>query len=519
MGSKLVCRMQKVKKNDVKGYQIHNQRERESKTNPDINASLSHLNRDYINAQHISYMEKWKETFESQNESKRALRKDAVYFNEFVVGSDRDFFKDMDQSEKERFFKVSTDFFKERYGEQNVLYSVAHFDELKGAGAHAHIAIVPMKNGKLQSKNVFDRNELKALQSELPQYLQKHGFDIERGKEGSKAQHIDTATYKVLKSQEAVLMAEQQRETIQGETKLLEAKREDLKELFEKVERIDSLEYEEQKTIFGKETGNIVIDREDFEQMKDLAMMVAPEMEFKNKDLKREMNILQSKIEEKDEKIASLERKYEIGMNNLQKKYERASAQAERYKVGLDDVVEELVAERLEEKVSELKGHHAKELDRQMSDTNMFAEEAEKLERRLTTMTRHANALEGEYRGLQKEHEELKVTNKELVETNNSLHAEFKKMFQSINEMKERFDKLVEDRIADWKHVIKASIHRATREWLVDKMPENQRIALDHTLDVKKINKRAQELIPELTKEREAVIEKRLRDREMDMER
>ncbi|MER2042205.1 plasmid recombination protein, partial [Desemzia incerta] len=69
MGSKLVCRMAKVKKNDVKGYQIHNQRERESKTNPDINASLSHLNRDYINAQHISYMKKWKETFESQNES------------------------------------------------------------------------------------------------------------------------------------------------------------------------------------------------------------------------------------------------------------------------------------------------------------------------------------------------------------------------------------------------------------------------------------------------------------------
>ncbi|MFG0221262.1 plasmid recombination protein, partial [Streptococcus suis] len=93
-----------------------------------------------------------------------------------------------------------------------------------------------------------DRNELKALQSELPNYLQKHGFDIERGKEGSKAQHIDTATYKVLKAQEAVLDAEQQREAIQSDTKLLEAKREGLKELFEKVERLDSLEFEDQKT-------------------------------------------------------------------------------------------------------------------------------------------------------------------------------------------------------------------------------------------------------------------------------
>ncbi|WP_214768001.1 MULTISPECIES: MobV family relaxase [unclassified Exiguobacterium] len=271
MASKIVCRMAKVKKNDVKGYQIHNQRERESKTNPDINASLSHLNRDYINAQHISYMEKWKETFESQNESKRALRKDAVYFNEFVVGSDRDFFKDMDQSEKERFFKVSTDFFKERYGEQNVLYSVAHFDELKGAGAHAHIAIVPMKDGKLQSKNVFNRIELKAIQSLLPEHLQKHGFAIERGKEGSKAQHIETATYKMLKAQEAVLNAEQEKNAIKLEVDRLENKKNDLKELLNQIEKIENVEYQEETNFIGRKTGQIVVDSDDFITLKTMA--------------------------------------------------------------------------------------------------------------------------------------------------------------------------------------------------------------------------------------------------------
>ena len=511
--------MAKVKKNDVKGYQIHNQRERESKTNPDINASLSHLNRDYINAQHISYMEKWKETFEAQNESKRALRKDAVYFNEFVVGSDRDFFKDMDQSEKERFFKVSTDFFKERFGEQNVLYSVAHFDELKGAGAHAHIAIVPIKDGKLQSKNVFNRIELKAIQTLLPEHLKKHGFEIERGKEGSKAQHIDTATYKVLKSQEAVLMAEQQRKTIQYETKLLEAKKEDLKELFDKVERIDSLEFEDQKNIFGKETGNVVIDRDDFERMKELSMMVVPEMEFKNKELQREVNILQSKIEEKDDRITSLEKKYNIGINILQKKYEAVSIEAKRYKEGLDDVVEELVTERLEEKVSELKEHHATQLAKQVEVKNEYLEEAEKLERRLGVVTSHVNTLKGESRWLEKECDELKVTNQELVEENNSLKAELQKMFQQVKAMTERFNKLVEERVSDWKHVFRASVHRATREWLVDKMPDNQGIVLDHTLDANKINKRSEELIPELKEEREAMLKKRQQDRDMDWER
>jgi hypothetical protein len=500
--------MQKVKKNDVKGYEIHNQRERESKTNPDINASLSYLNRDYINAKNISYMEKWKETFESQNESKRALRKDAVYFNEFVVGSDRDFFKDMDQSEKERFFKVSTDFFKERYGEQNVLYSVAHFDELKGAGAHAHIAIVPMRDGKLQSKNVFDRNELKALQSELPQYLQKHGFDIERGKEGSKAQHIDTATYKVLKSQEAVLIAEQQLETIQGETKLLEAKREDLKELFEKVERIDSLEYEEQKTIFGKETGNIVIDRQDFEQMKDLAMMKVPDMEFKNEELRREITVLQSKIEQKDEEIS-----------NLQKKYEIISAQAERYKSSLDDVVEERVSERLEEKVTELKGRHAVELTREITNANHYLEEAEQMERKLGIITRNANVLESEKRGLEKENEELQATNEELTKENKGLYEQLRKANDMMKAWKERFDQSVEKRVSDMLNVVRASVHRATREWLIDKLPDNQKIGLEHMTDHARISKRANEMLPEIIEERDAMIKNREKNRNMDLER
>jgi len=490
MGSKLVCRMQKVKKNDVKGYQIHNQRERESKTNPDINASLSHLNRDYINAQHISYMEKWKETFESQNESKRALRKDAVYFNEFVVGSDRDFFKDMDQSEKERFFKVSTDFFKERYGEQNVLYSVAHFDELKGAGAHAHIAIVPMRDGKLQSKNVFDRNELKALQSELPNYLQKHGFDIERGKEGSRAQHIDTATYKVLKAQEAVLDAEQQRNSIQSDTKLLEAKREGLKELFEKVERLDSLEYEEQKTMFGKETGKIVMDREDFEEMRNLAMMKVPDMEFKNEELKREITVLQSKIKQKDDKIS-----------NLQKKYEIASAQAERYKSGLDDVVEERVSERLEEKVIELKVRHAEQLARQVANKNLYFDEAEKLERKLDLMTKHANVLESEKGTLKKENTELKTANKELVKINDYINTETQKLYTQIKTLKERFDQAVERRVSELLKAVKISIHRATREWLVEKFPDDQKITLDHMIDNKKIDKKAERMLPDITHE------------------
>uniref|UniRef100_UPI000AB0D16A plasmid recombination protein n=1 Tax=Sporosarcina koreensis TaxID=334735 RepID=UPI000AB0D16A len=44
-----VCRMQKMKSHDLKGIQFHNKRERESKTNPDIDKDKSNENYDFIN--------------------------------------------------------------------------------------------------------------------------------------------------------------------------------------------------------------------------------------------------------------------------------------------------------------------------------------------------------------------------------------------------------------------------------------------------------------------------------------
>lgn len=52
-----VCRMQKMKSFDLKGIQFHNQRERESKTNPDIENDKSHLNYDFVNDENIDYNE------------------------------------------------------------------------------------------------------------------------------------------------------------------------------------------------------------------------------------------------------------------------------------------------------------------------------------------------------------------------------------------------------------------------------------------------------------------------------
>lgn len=86
---------------DVKGIQIHNQREKESHTNPDIEKEQSHLNYDLHNDQYIDYLRTVKEKIEQNVETNRAIRKDAVVMCEFIVTSDRDFFERLSEDNPE----------------------------------------------------------------------------------------------------------------------------------------------------------------------------------------------------------------------------------------------------------------------------------------------------------------------------------------------------------------------------------------------------------------------------------
>src|SRR5699024_12445886 len=71
--------------------------------------------------------------------------------------SDRDFFERLDPGEQKRFFEESYKLFSERYGKQNIAYATVHNDEQT---PHMHLGVVPMRDGKLQGKNVFNRQEL-----------------------------------------------------------------------------------------------------------------------------------------------------------------------------------------------------------------------------------------------------------------------------------------------------------------------------------------------------------------------
>ena len=266
-----VVRMQKVKSAGLKGMQFHNQRERESKTNPDIDKEKSNENYDLINDENIDYNARVKEIIESQKIGTRKTRKDAVLVNELLVTSDRSFFERLDPAEQKRFFEESFKVFSERYGEQNMAYATVHHDEKT---PHLHIGVVPMREGSLQGKNVFNRQELIWIQEKFPEHMKKLGFELERGEKGSTREHIETQEFK--------------KQTIEKDIDFLEKGLKDKKqELLDMSEQVPA-EFKirakkEKKTViedrlvhFGKpktvekETGNLVISREEYKKMRGI---------------------------------------------------------------------------------------------------------------------------------------------------------------------------------------------------------------------------------------------------------
>lgn len=188
--SKIVARMEKMKAGNLGGIQRHNQRETDNHSNKDIDVARTHLNYDLANPEPINYREKINGIIEEQRASKRAVRKDAVLVDEWIITSDKTFFETADSR---KFFEDSLAYFSDRCGSQNIAYATVHLDETT---PHMHLGIVPMYNNRLSSKQMFTREALKEIQDELPTYLQQRGHAIERGIKGSEQKHLTVEEYK-----------------------------------------------------------------------------------------------------------------------------------------------------------------------------------------------------------------------------------------------------------------------------------------------------------------------------------
>ena len=239
-------------------------------------------NYDLANDEPVNYKEHVGEIIDSQREGTRAIRKDAVLVDEWIITSNQEFFKDLSESETRRFFEESVAYFSDNFGSQNVAYANVHLDETT---PHMHMGIVPMKDGKLTSKTVFNRETLKRIQEEFPKHLQQKGFNIERGEENSQRKNLSIETYKEVvnsakkEAQKEVENLKEKTAETKKEIEKVNEKHSKLKNISQKIsdvfvlsKKLKEFEQSAKPTVTGN---GLKVSLKDFNDLKKLVLAVA----------------------------------------------------------------------------------------------------------------------------------------------------------------------------------------------------------------------------------------------------
>ncbi len=252
-----------MKKDAVTGVEEENERdETYNADNPQIDSSRTQYN------YHLATPSgRYLDVIESrivELHLKRKVRSDAVYLGSFVLGASPEFFRASTPEKQYAFFRDCVKFFKDKYGEENVLSAVVHLDETT---PHLHLNLIPIVNGKLCAKDLFDR-QLAILQTEFWKEVgEKYGLD--RGKPNSQAEHRSTAEYKAMKILEAA-----------------EQKRAEAEEYSEALQQAEQGEIAHSKSGMRQQIVAVTAENADLKKRLSKSMQETLDMDKENRELK-----------------------------------------------------------------------------------------------------------------------------------------------------------------------------------------------------------------------------------------
>lgn len=328
-----ILHMQKLKQPAIKGIQFHNQREKESHTNGDIDPEKLHLNYDLVNGDdNVDYNKLVQARIDEGVTTGKTIRKDAVKLAGFLVTSGKEFFDRLDPKEERRFFETSYEFFTKKYGRENIVYSMVHKDEKT---PHMHVGFVPItEDGRLSAKDFFGKKQqLRELQDDFHKHVKEKGFDLERGVSSDK-KHIETARFKALTAQEQLkeletefkdglgkltilerdikerkIILEGQLKTAEMQSNMIKKGEFEFEQVKEKLTRLQA-PLEKIESIKGKVAlGNVLVKKSEFESLKKMAhkATLVDDLQKESNALKRENNDLKRHNVSQSEQFADLQ--------------------------------------------------------------------------------------------------------------------------------------------------------------------------------------------------------------------
>lgn len=152
----------------------HNERLIANPSNPDIDPERSEQNYSLLEPREISSYDYF---LQRKSELYCYNRADIKVLASWVVTAPAD----LAQEQEELFFEKTSEFLLERYGEENAIQSIVHYDE--GGRPHLHHTFIPvvedLKHGgeKICANDVLTPQELRCFHPALQKYLDEAGID------------------------------------------------------------------------------------------------------------------------------------------------------------------------------------------------------------------------------------------------------------------------------------------------------------------------------------------------------
>jgi hypothetical protein len=412
-----VLHMQKLKQPAIKGIQIHNQREKESQTNGDIDQSRAHLNYDLVNQSNIDYNEKINKRIEEGVTTGKAIRKDAVKLASFMVTSDKEFFDRLPEREEKQFFESAYEFFCEKYGEKNIAYATVHKDEKT---PHMHVGFVPItEDGRLSAKDFFGKKQqLVELQDGFHEHMRDAGFELERGV-SSDRKHVESAKYKALTFQQMEQEAQEKYERTMGHIQKID-------------EQTKSIENIESKKVLGF----VGLKEQDYKSLVDYATNgVVYQVQAEN---------LQKELVKAKNEVTQLKSDLQIGQDKIRHYYKDIQVENEDLKENLEVLADKKAIEKMEN--SDFVVKHSELIDKYNGLVEKYNERGQTANQMVRDLKQKVNDLTFENRSYQNENRDLKTENQSLKE-------KVLELTKQVSAFKERVSKALNyqvDRIKTW---------------------------------------------------------------------
>lgn len=332
-----VANMKKFKLTQVNGLGRHDERETDRHRNQEIDVTQSGENYtvvpdEFRKPDNVTLQKFVQQRISEGRDSSRAVRKDAVVLTEWVVGSDHQFFESLTNAQTKHFFEDAYAWFANRYGAENIPYATVHMDETT---PHMHMGVIPLTNGRLSAKSLFNRDELRNVQAEFPEYLKSRFWKIERGQKGSQHRHLSVEEYKKI-APELQNKREQLEKDLQGyqlfDVNQLEP------EIVSKRVRTGLFKTETQY----ERTGNYVLTSQDYERLSERIrgvsdVKVAQESIW---TLKQRLDAKEARLQEREKSLEHREERVETN-EEMFAEYNQVYRTAEEATTKVDQLTKE----------------------------------------------------------------------------------------------------------------------------------------------------------------------------------